>query len=196
MLDWRQPNGWLKDRACRDVMRQLDELGIIKLPPPLIAKSQRSEKPSPRMNSLAREYDFTSPVTGVQKSKINMVFAKGNKYERLWNALIGQYHYLGHRVVVGRNLKYLFFSGDRILGAIGFSSPAWRLQSRDSLLAQLGIDNPLDYTIDSPAKRYSSQKQGVRVGEKSQKTRILGAPSQNLPISTAKVGCRPCVVCR
>ncbi len=49
---------------------------------------------------------------------------------------------------------------------------------------------------DSPAKRYSSQKQGVRVGEKSQKTRILGAPSQNLPISTAKVGCRPCVVCR
>ena len=32
-LNWKQPNGWLKDRACREVLRDLDDKKIIKLPP-------------------------------------------------------------------------------------------------------------------------------------------------------------------
>jgi hypothetical protein len=31
--DWRQPNGWLKDRACRDVLLRLEAAGLIELPP-------------------------------------------------------------------------------------------------------------------------------------------------------------------
>lgn len=31
-LRWKQPNGWLKDRACRDVLVRLEKNGVIKLP--------------------------------------------------------------------------------------------------------------------------------------------------------------------
>jgi hypothetical protein len=33
-LNWRQPNGKLKDRACRDVLLHLNNKGIIQLPEP------------------------------------------------------------------------------------------------------------------------------------------------------------------
>jgi len=148
-LNWRQPNGWLKDRACRDVLRHLDSLGVIKLPPSLVAKSASSPKQTPRIDDWTQVYDFDSPIISVPKSKIQIVFAKGNNYERLWNFLVDQYHYLGHRVVVGRHIKYLFWFDNRVLGAIGFSSPAWRLQPRDRLLARLGVNNPLDTTINN-----------------------------------------------
>ena len=148
-LEWKQPNGRLKDRACRDVMRHLDSLGVIKLPPPLVVKSSSPKKQTLSTDNLMQAYDLSSPITDVLKSEIRIVFAKGNKYERLWNFLVERYHYLGHRVVVGRHIKYLFLIDNRILGAIGFSSPAWRLQPRDSLLARLGVDNPLDYTINN-----------------------------------------------
>ena len=33
-LSWKQPNGKLKDRACRDVLLRLEKKGIIELPEP------------------------------------------------------------------------------------------------------------------------------------------------------------------
>src|SRR5260370_35150225 len=38
-LGWRQPNGWLKDRACRDVLHRLEKLDLVKLPPLITPKS-------------------------------------------------------------------------------------------------------------------------------------------------------------
>src|SRR5689334_8433584 len=37
-LNWKQPNGWLKDRACRDVLIHLETLGVIRLPKPKIKR--------------------------------------------------------------------------------------------------------------------------------------------------------------
>ena len=34
-LNWRQANGNLKDRACRDVLLRLEHKGIIDLPKPI-----------------------------------------------------------------------------------------------------------------------------------------------------------------
>jgi len=33
LWDWKQPNGWLKDRACRDLLLALERHGEIQLPP-------------------------------------------------------------------------------------------------------------------------------------------------------------------
>jgi cysteine synthase len=43
-LNWKQPNGWLKDRACRDALMKLEELGKIRLPPAKIIKSEKKLK--------------------------------------------------------------------------------------------------------------------------------------------------------
>src|SRR5262249_14799683 len=44
-----------------------------------------------------------------------------------------------HRIVVGRCLKYLVRGDNRIVGAISFSSPAWKMIPRDIVLDRIGI---------------------------------------------------------
>src|SRR5688572_1544182 len=41
LLNWTQPNGWLKDRACRDVLRTLDAKNYICLPKPKVQQSHK-----------------------------------------------------------------------------------------------------------------------------------------------------------
>lgn len=137
-LDWRQPNGWLKDRACRDVLRKLDSLGLIKLPPPLTKSVNRHNDSTTPPQDVLADYDLETPITEMPDS-LSLELAKGNYKERVWNALIEEYHYLGHKVAVGRCLKYLLLENNNLLGAIAFSSPAWALAPRDSLLQFLGI---------------------------------------------------------
>lgn len=136
-LDWKQPNGWSKERACRDVLRRLEKMGLLTLPPPLITRKLSDSKPKTR--NLLAEHQLDSPVTGLA-NKPTLEFAKGNEAEKTWNALIEQYHYLGHNITVGRCIKYLVKTEDRLLGALAFSSPAWRMNARDRLLSLLGIE--------------------------------------------------------
>lgn len=139
-LGWRQPNGWLKDRACRDVLRRLENLHLLKLPPRLASPQNRKLPPDDRKRKeLLR--DILTPVLAMPQ-EIELEFAKGNAAECLWNALIEKYHYLGHRVQVGRCLKYLIRGDGKLIGAISFSSPAWKLGVRDELLKQIGLGSP------------------------------------------------------
>jgi hypothetical protein len=139
-LAWRQPNGWPKDRACRDILRRLEELRILKLPPRITRPTNKKlSKNDARRKNLLR--GAVTPVL-VMPESIELEFAKGNTAERLWNALIEEHHYLGHRVQVGRCLKYLVRGDSRLIGAISFSSPAWQLAMRDKLLARLGFSGP------------------------------------------------------
>lgn len=66
--------------------------------------------------------------------------AKGNNEERIWNFLVEKHHYLGHKVIVGRCLKYLVVANNVILGAIAYSSPAWHLGTRNQLLQKIGFE--------------------------------------------------------
>lgn len=135
-LNWKQPNGWLKDRACRDALIQLENLGVIKLPEPKIIRKAKKE-------NKTIEPNFGKYVVAVNVSEIpeviNFILAKSNKEEQIWNYLVEKYHYLGHKVIVGRTLKYLIVSEDVILGAIAYSSPAWRLGSRNKILQKMGF---------------------------------------------------------
>ena len=44
----------------------------------------------------------------------------GSEQDLLWDILVNEYHYLGHRKMVGRHLKYLGFSGKRVIAALGW----------------------------------------------------------------------------
>ncbi len=146
-LNWRQPNGWLKDRACRDVLRELEQLGYFNLPPSLISK-RKTKSVNTQERDLLKAYDLKTPIIDFPTNS-ELIFVKGTKDESIWNELIEKYHYLGHKVAVGRSIKYLIKSRDRLLGAIAFSSPAWRLDSRDIFLKKLGITNIRDETINN-----------------------------------------------
>lgn len=133
-LNWRQPNGWLKDRACRDVLLQLAKLRFIKLP---ISKIRRGTKKilvnkQPILNSDSDLIQITK-----YPEMIALEFAKGDQKELIWNSIVQQYHYLGHRVVVGRCLKYLIKADNILVGGICFSSSVWHLESRNKLLSKI-----------------------------------------------------------
>jgi hypothetical protein len=53
---------------------------------------------------------------------------------RLWRELVGRYHYQGHAVAFGAQLRYLLGVSrlqPQVVGCLQFSSPAWRLAARD-----------------------------------------------------------------
>lgn len=137
-LGWKQPNGWLKDRACRDVLVRLARLGEIELPPMLTSRRVEAKTTTGPEKSYLTEFDLTSPIVDLPGDPI-LEFAKGNHAEKVWNEVVAQYHYRGHKVIVGRCIKYLIMGGGRLLGALAFSSPSWGLAPRDALLQELGI---------------------------------------------------------
>lgn len=53
---------------------------------------------------------------------------------RLWNEVIARHHYLGHRPLVGAQMRYLIYAGQRLLAALGFASAAWRVLDRDDFI--------------------------------------------------------------
>lgn len=132
LLSWQQPNGWPKDRACRDVLVKLEEMKLIKLPPRRKTPNrQGSPRPKLQTRFVYKQIAFSNGIT--------LEFAKGNAAEKMWNALIREHHYLGCKIVVGRCLKYLIRFRGTIVGAIAFSSAAWQVKMRDTVLAQLGM---------------------------------------------------------
>lgn len=137
-LEWVQPNGWLKERACREVLLSLQRKRLVKLPPREMAV-RRKKPPRPKQlhKKLAEGFDFHTPITQSPQT-IRFEFVKGDRRELLWNYLVDQYHYLGYKGSLGRTIKYLIWGDDQMLGAIGFASPVWRLKARDDLLQELG----------------------------------------------------------
>ena len=58
----------------------------------------------------------------------------GHEQDLLWNVLVSEYHYLGHQKMVGCHLKYLVFSGRRVIAAIGWRAAALWLEARDCFI--------------------------------------------------------------
>ncbi len=127
-LDWRQPNGSLKDRACRDVLLRLAAKEIINLPPPLYTRSTQAltvyppENPLPEVCLQGKVDDFGAirfdPVSTLNERK-------------RWNHLIDRHHYLGVSTQVGRHLKFFCYLETYLVGAISFADAVLKLKLRD-----------------------------------------------------------------
>ena len=127
-LDWRQPNGRLKDRAVRDVLLRLKQKGLILLPDPAYtmktqsAGVKRISFQEPTSDITGRVDDFSTPVFKVVESADE---------RRLWNYLVEKHHYKGCRIVVGRHLKYLLYLDGALVGCFSFADAVLKLNVRD-----------------------------------------------------------------
>ena len=127
-LDWRQPNGYLKDRACRDVLIRLDQKGIIHLPKhsyelktqTAVVKYVHFVEPSKEITGKLS--DFNTPIFKV---------VERTHERKLWNYLIEKYHYKGCRIVVGLHLKYLVYLNQLIIACFCFADVVLQLKCRD-----------------------------------------------------------------
>lgn len=138
-LNWRQPNGRLKDRACRDVLLYLEEHAYVKLP---ISKNKingnnghKKTKNNLSNSKIKLQNYFLEEYGGDEIKdyfipKLKMV--RWTQNEKLWNDLVKAFHYNGLNVIVGRNLKYIAFLDEKPVACLGWGDPAWALEARDT----------------------------------------------------------------
>ena len=131
--DWRQANGRFRQIACRDLLRQLDRKGLVKLPPLLHAARrigyQNAITPG---NVLDR-----SPVAeslALLRKEIQVRPVQGAAQARLFKELVGTYHYLGYQQAQGAQLKYLATYRNRPVACLSFGPAALRVAARDRFI--------------------------------------------------------------
>ena len=130
--NWVQPNGRPRDMVCRGLMLALHRAGRIELPAP---RSQPHNPLARRPVPNVVEVDQT-PLHGDLSSLGPLRFEQVRRtgQEPLFNSLIQQHHYLGYTQPVGEQLKYLVYSGERVVAALAWSSAAHGLNCRDQFL--------------------------------------------------------------
>lgn len=131
---WYQPNGELKDMACREILLRLERAGHIKLPPPRLTQNGNNHKRKKEnkclisLPGIEEEY-----LEGQLKDflPIKLELIKSGKGHQLWNSLVARYHYQGYRRIVGASLKYICYALNKPIACLGWGSAAWNVECRD-----------------------------------------------------------------
>jgi hypothetical protein len=127
-LDWKRPNGRLKNHECRLLLERLREEGFLSLP-----SLRNCGKRGPRVPALNRISDAQPPIhSAIHDLEPLTLRLIDNSEGPLFRQFIQRYHYLGYRVPVGATLRYVVESGvGRILACLQWTSPAWKMAARD-----------------------------------------------------------------
>jgi hypothetical protein len=161
--DWRQPNGALKEYACRDLLLRLEERGYLTLPPRRRAPAGPCQQdrllspppPGPPLTTADLGTLRVRPITRTERP--------------LWKSLLAHYHYLGYRPGAGEQLGYVAFLADQLVACLAWGAAAYRNGPRDTYLGW-----------DLPTKR-------ARLPLVVQNTRFLLLPWVRVPHLASKV---------
>jgi hypothetical protein len=127
-IGWRRPDGRLKDMSCRVAMLRMEKDGLFTLPPARRAPTRYRVRPS-----IERATEAPLVVPGVDLQSITVdVVAKGDSL--LWNGYVQRYHYLGHQLIPGAQLRYFVRAADQIVALLSFGASAWKIKPRDELI--------------------------------------------------------------
>ena len=130
--DWRQPNGVLKDMVCRSLLLLLESKGFIKLP----ARKFTPANPLANRKKPSRVTVDTTPVhcSVGDLFPIKLEQVRRTRFEKIFNGLVNEYHYLGYTQPVGEHLKYIAFSHDRPIACLAWGSAPWYIGARDRFI--------------------------------------------------------------
>lgn len=128
LLDWRRPNGGLKNHEARLLLERLDGLGCVRLP-----AVRRSGGRGPRRVKWTSQSDWQQKQIGSagEFEPLEFRVVQRGREGQLWREWLERYHYLGYRVPVGAQLRYLVCSPRGPLACLLWSSPAWKITERD-----------------------------------------------------------------
>jgi hypothetical protein len=130
--NWVQANGELRDMVCRSLLLQLERAGHIELPPkrcfPLNPLAERKRPQTPCVDTTPIELSISRMPPPIIRQ------VRRDPQEKLFNALVEHYHYLGYRQPVGEHLKYLVLINDRPVACFSWSSAPRHLGPRDRFI--------------------------------------------------------------
>ena len=131
-LEWRRPDGRLKDMSCRVAMLRMQAHGLIQLPPP--QKRNHNGRPYPRRTPQAEPERLVLVASVGALADLRLELVTDRTHSHLWNEYIDRYHYLGYQPLPGAQLRYLARANDRVLALLGFGAAAWKTAPRDRFI--------------------------------------------------------------
>ncbi|MBR9984392.1 MAG: IS4 family transposase [Desulfosarcina sp.] len=131
-MDWRSPNGKLREVTCRKALLELDRRKLIQLPE---RGKYAFNRPSARAPALPAMAAVNCSLEALGRLELIPITSAVSKNSRIWNALLDAYHYLGRGPLCGAQIRYLICS-ERFgwLGGLSFSASAWRVGCRDAFI--------------------------------------------------------------
>jgi hypothetical protein len=132
LLAWTRPSGALKEPECLTLLARLAADGLLTLP----AKQQTKPVGSATSIPHTPRGDPGTPLTGRVETyaPVRVERVQTAEARRLFRELIGRYHDLRYKVPFGASLQYLISvatPASTVVGALQFSSAAWRMRARD-----------------------------------------------------------------
>ena len=115
--------------SARVAMRRMHADGLITLPPP------RNPRPATRVHLSALsdpQPPREQPAAALRPLVWSRVREKASS--RLYHELIERYHYLGHTPLPGAQRRYLVYSAEQPIAALGFGAAAWMCAPRDHFI--------------------------------------------------------------
>ena len=134
LWQWYNPNGQMKDMACRSLLVKLEQAECIVLPVPQLKRRKvRHNHSIPLVSHLTEEVDCGLKILMPIQITIPTQHSDDNA---LFSCLLSHYHYLGYNRTVGENMKYLVQDcAGRPLACVLFGSAAWKTAPRDTFIS-------------------------------------------------------------
>lgn len=132
LLEWRRPNGHLKNRECQELLVQLESKGILALPG---KRQDGNSTPRKCKETVQPDTPYSLLSGSVEQFTPLVVERVESKDQReLFKDLLARYHYLGYAMPFGARIQYLVYVSrprEQVVGCLQFSSAAWRMKARD-----------------------------------------------------------------
>lgn len=128
-LPWKSPNGRPKKEACRSLLLELEEKGVITLPPRRITNSVQARQ---ERRGVALHTQLSASLKEVSPVTVDLVTPEQRAD---WNATMDTHHPLGFKRAIGAHLRYWIRvqrpEGPQIVGLLLFGAAAKALAVRD-----------------------------------------------------------------
>jgi hypothetical protein len=128
LLEWKRPNGGLKNHECRQLLERLADDGMLRLP-----ALRKLGGTGPRRVDVSGPGGEPERVECAASAcePLELALVAGQRESRLWREQVERYHYLGCRVPFGAHLRYWVRNRQRELACLLWTSPAWKMKPRD-----------------------------------------------------------------
>ena len=101
--NWYQPNGNLKDMACREILLKIHRQNLVELPLPRVMPKKKKHKNFTQLGLEIPPTSLSGKLSGFKE--ITLSLADSDKEQTWWNSLVRKYHYQGYTRIVGRSIK-------------------------------------------------------------------------------------------
>ena len=131
-MNWRSPNGKLREVTCRKALVELHRRKLIELPDCGEYGFRTRRLRPPELPAL---FPIDCSLADLGPVQLIPIRSASSKNSRIWNALFDSFHYLRRGPLCGAQLRYLVWS-ERFgwLGGLSFSASAWRVRCRDEFI--------------------------------------------------------------